>query len=110
MCAPHKCRNYSLEKWKREEVVLLLQTKVCSLTSGERISQINLNSVKTIAARFCYGLESSQLPSPFLAGTYCKDKSSFSSAKIKFGGKMNGLKIKSARNSILLFIIIISAQ
>lgn len=101
MCAPHKCLHYSLEKWERKEVVLLLQTKVCSLTSGERISQINLNSIKTIAARFCYGLEGSQL----LFCSYCKDKSSFSSAKIKSGHKMNCLKIKFSENSILLLLL-----
>ena len=105
MCAPHKCLCYSLEKWGRKELVLLPQTKVCSLTSGERISQINLNSIKTIAARFCYGREGSQLLFPSLACSHCKDKSSFSFAKIKLGDKMNYLKIKFAGNSTLLLLL-----
>lgn len=106
MCAPHKCLCYSLEKWGRKELVLLPQTKVCSLTSGERISQINLNSIKTIAARFCYGRKGSQLLFPSLACSHCKDKSSFSSAKIKLGDKMNCLKIKFTGNSTLLLLLL----
>lgn len=106
MCAPHKCLCYSLEKWGRRELGLLPQTKVCSLTSGERISQINLNSIKTIAASFCYGQEGSQLLFPSLACSHCKDKSSFSSAKINLGDKMNCLKIKFAGNSTLALLLL----
>lgn len=91
----------------RKELILLPQTKVCSLTSGERISQINLNSIKTITTRFCYGREGSQLFTS-LACSHCKDKSSFSSAKIKSGDKMKCSKIKFARNFTLLLLLLLS--
>lgn len=107
MCAPHKCLCYSLEEWGRKELVLLPQTKVCSLTSGERISQINLNSIKIITARICYGQEGSQFLFPSLACSHCKDKSSSSSAKIKLGDKMNCVKIKVVGNSALLLLLLL---
>lgn len=47
MCVRHKCLYYSLEKWQRKQLVLLPKQKEFHLTSGERISQINLKSTGT---------------------------------------------------------------